>query len=384
MDLVTAIKETVSDVAIRNLAGHLGEDINGTKLGLDLGLGTFLAGVIKFSSTDKTGKGLLGVLNDGGHTGDILNNFEVFSGKPEKSKLLETIGENIVNHFLKDKREGVITKVAAHAGIKDSSSATLLNLAAPLVLGALGKMAREENLSGQELKAFLLEATPAVSAAIPSSLVHAFNLPRYRPEKNTSHSNAVKQLNRDASRKNWSMLLPWLLLLLLGVLIWYFSRPKEQPEKTFEPESPLSEIILPLDSTERIPDTVQTPAAVSPLPEPPHREEDKQEPVADQGEDPVEPDATPAGLTAVPASAFAPNSAEIVDENELSALRTALEQSRRKLVLTPLSRSGAVGVDRAYAIRDYLLDRGTELSRVEVTAPARGGNPSGVAWKINN
>lgn len=420
MDLLTTIKETVSDVAIDNLAGYLGEDINGTKVGLDLGITTFLAGVIKLASTDKTGRNLLGILNDGGHTGDILNNFETFSGNPEKSRLLETIGGNIVNHFLKDKSLGLSDKIALQSGIKNSSSSALLNLSAPLVLGFLGKTVREENMNAHDLKAYLAGATNEVSVALPSSLLHALNLPRYSRSKSSplSHHKAVKELNKDEKRKGekWSMILPWVLLLLVGIMIWYFTRSKGSTEP--EPLAQVEEqpdIFLPQDSTASVPVT-PLPAAkdtvkVKPAPEEKSKTEEpvekakateqnkatekpaeKDKPLSrrepetrkESPKEEVSEDNTPAGLTQVPATVFARNSAEVVSGSALNSLVSSLKQGRKKLVLTPLRGSGSVGVDRAYAIRDYLMDNGIQLSQVEITPAGRGRNSSGVAYKIHN
>ncbi|MCD8538700.1 MAG: hypothetical protein LRY55_02280 [Leadbetterella sp.] len=53
-------------------------------------------------------------------------------------------------------------------------------------------------------------------------------------------------------------------------------------------------------------------------------------------------------------------------------------------MLTPLRGAGSVAVDRAFAIREYLLENGVELSRVEITSAGSGKNSSGVAYKINN
>lgn len=398
MDLLASIKDTVSDKVTGNLAGFLGEDINGTKVGLDLGITTFLAGVIKFASTDKSGRNLLGILNDGGHTGDILNNFETFSGNPEKTRLLETIGGNIVNHFLKDKTEGLTDKIGAQAGIKGSSASTLLHLAAPLVLGFLGKTVRQENMSAHDLKAQLAGATGEVSASLPSTLLHALNLPKYTRSKSSplSHYKAVKELNKDEKRKgeNWSMILPWVLLFFVGAMIYFFSRSKKDPVPSAVTETVQPEIFLPLDTVSvsspepepAVVDTVRTPAVpkeqivekqvvekktpVSP------KEEPRKEEVAE--------DTTPAGLTQVPASVFARNSAEVIGSPALNQLLSSLKESRKKLVITPLQGSGAVAVDRAYAIRDYLLENGVELSQVEITSARKGSNPSGVAYRINN
>ena len=403
MDLVTTIKDTISDIAIENLAGYLGEDINGTRLGLDLGIGTFLAGVIKFASTDKTGRSLLGILNDGGHTGDILNNFETFSGKPEKARLLETIGGNIVNHFLKDKSEWLADKIAGQADIKISSSSALLNLSAPLVLGFLGKMVREKNMSAHDLKAYLGDATGEVSSVLPSSLLLALNLPKYSRGKSSplSHYHAVKELNKDEKRKNRGMVLPWVLLFCVGVMIWYFSRSKESAKPSPVAETIQPEIFLPPDTLETrsseppvsaaqvTPDTARVSAVPEPAGEKKPETVNRKEPENTSRKEPeTQPeeaeDTTPAGFSRVPASVFARNSAEVVSGSALDQLLASLKENRKKLVLTPLQGSGAVAVDRAYAIRDYLLENGVALSQVEIASPGKGRNPSGVAYKINN
>lgn len=400
MDLLTSIKDTVSDKVTGNLAGFLEEDINGTKVGVDLGVSTFLAGVIKFTSSDKTGRNLLSILNDGGHTGDILNNLEIFSGNPEKTRLLETIGGNIVNHFLKDKPAGLADKIAMQAGIKSSSSTALLNLSAPLVLGFLGKMVRQENMSALDLRACLTGATADVSAALPSALLNTLNLPKYSRAKNSplSHYKAVKELNKDEKRKgeNWSMILPWVLLFFVGVMIWYFSRSKEGAVPPAVADIVQPEIFLPLDTTSQSSAEALAPAAES-VPadtarpsELPHTEPTVQRPEKEsrKAPDPQTPsgdlseDTTPAGLTRVPASVFARNSAEVVSGSGLDQLLAALKDGRGKLVITPLRGSGSVAVDRAYAIRDYLLENGVELSRLEITSTRKGDNPSGVAYRV--
>lgn len=397
MDLLTSIKDTVPDTVTGNLAGFLGEDINGTKVGLDLGISTFLAGVIKFASSDKTGRNLLSILNDGGHTGDILNNLETFSGNPEKTRLLETIGGNIVNHFLKDKPAGLTDKIAAQAGIKNSSSITLLHLAAPLVLGFLGKTVRQENMSALDLKAALAGATADVSASLPSALLNSLNLPKFNRGKNSplSHYKAVKELNNDEKRKgeNWSMILPWVLLFFVGVMIWYFSRSKERVGVPAVTDTVHPEIFLPLDSTSgpasetSVPPAGTVPASVDTvrLPVVQNAEkENRKEPEAQNQQEEPSGDTTPTGMTQVPASVFARNSAEVVSGSVLDQLLASLKEGRRKLVISPLRGSGSMAVDRAYAIRDYLLENGIELSQVEITSTRKGDNPSGVAYRINN
>lgn len=418
MNLLTLIKNSTSDVTINNLANYLGEDLNGTKIGLDLGVNSFLASIIKFASTEKAAKSLLGILNDGGHTGDILNNIESFSGNTEKSKLLETIGSNIVNHFLESKAGGVSEKISEIGGIKNSSSSALLSFGAPLVLGALGKIVRERNMNAADLKNYLSYQGDEVSGMLPGTISNFLNLPKYTKASGTpfKHNQAVSDLNKDNERKgiNWGLILPWILLFLVGALIYYYTGFNKNPKSdkavnavtdTLHPEE-----FLPIDTLSKVDnkaktDTVKVVKPVTPKSIEPSVVTEKVEklkevtPKAEKKESPKVAPATPQasavkpkkesvksnipkGLSEIGGNAFSKNSAEITNSNSLKSLVNRLKEGSAKVTITPLSGAVSLGVDRAYAIRDFLLENGVALNQIEIGSAKSGNSGSGVAYKI--
>ena len=143
MDFLSLIKNYISEKALENLSSFLGESKSSVESGLTLSLNSFMAGLSKHSNSDLETNKIIKVLNDGGHTGDILNNFEGFSENDEKTQLLVTIGNNIVNHFIGSKSNSLIEKIADISDIKKTSASSLLSLSGPFILGFIGKNIKE-------------------------------------------------------------------------------------------------------------------------------------------------------------------------------------------------------------------------------------------------
>ena len=162
MDFVNDIKNSVSSATIENFSQFFGEKSSDVNSGLQLSLKAFMAALLKFSATDQDVNGILGILNDGGHTGEIFKNLENFSTNNEKTQLLITIGNNIVNHFLKNSSNDVVEKISKIAEVRKTSASSLLSLAAPLVLGYIGKRVKENNLDVSGLKNWFSDISDSV------------------------------------------------------------------------------------------------------------------------------------------------------------------------------------------------------------------------------
>lgn len=112
MDFLSKIKRTISTQTVENLANFLGEKTTDVDSSLGLSLNTFMAGLLKYAHSDVEVKNIINILNDGGHTGDILNNLEPFTNNFEKTQLLVTIGNNISAHFLGNKVPNLVEKIS--------------------------------------------------------------------------------------------------------------------------------------------------------------------------------------------------------------------------------------------------------------------------------
>jgi hypothetical protein len=417
MSLLINIKGSISDITINNLSRYLDEDFNGTRLGLDLGINAFLASVIKFTSNEKAAKNLLNILRDGGHTGDIFNSLENFSNDVEKSKLLEAIGENITNHFLNKNSFKVSGWISEMAGIKENSSETLLNFAAPLVLGFLGMTVRERNFNSLDLKNYLYKEGEEVRESLPMSVSNLFNLPKFTKAKpiGDKHNSAVTELNKDEQMKssNFGMILPWVMLSLVAASIYYFAsiKSKEQDKNhvisaldTIHPEEflPIDTFkLLELDSLgskkkddpfkeDSLKDKLTPPIVIDEevdsgnIKQPSTTQSFKPKPIKASERTGETPNNTPIGYSEVSSEVFRNNSAEVIAGSYLNNLMNQLKNSNRKVTLSPHRGAGSIGEDRAFAVRDYLLENGIASTKVEIGYSKAGNNSSGLSFKLKD
>lgn len=423
MSLLNQIKNSVSEITINNLSKLLEEDVNGTKQGLNLGITSFLASIIKFANTEKSAKSLLGILTDGGHTGDIINNFESFSGNIEKARLLETIGGNIVSHFLDTKGSNVSDKISELGGITKANANSLLNLSAPLVLGFLGRTVRENNFNANDIKSYLQSEGSEVSSALPMALSNVLNLPSFTKAKASpfKHNKAVSELNKSEEKKKsfeWGLVVPWILLGLLGLLIYYFTKTNyKQPDDKKDAVTAVTDTLhpedfLPIDTLKKemplVKETSPTkpienkPVIVNPEPVKPKAEvKPESKPVTKETEVPAKKPVektpvketakkapvrnnTPSGLSEISGAAFVNNSAEIKSGALLSSLVSQLKSSGKKITISPLSGAGITGSDRAWALKEHLSENGVPSSQIEIGSTKQGNNAAGVAYRLSN
>ena len=87
---------------------------------------------------------------DKDHDGGILDHVQDFLGNPESAN-----GSGILRHVLGRQQPRVTKGLAKQSGLKKNQMGALLKIAAPLVMGALGKEKRKQGLSTDALSSFL-------------------------------------------------------------------------------------------------------------------------------------------------------------------------------------------------------------------------------------
>ncbi|WP_411768808.1 DUF937 domain-containing protein [Winogradskyella sp. A3E31] len=97
------------------------------------------------ASTSQGAEGLLNALNSK-HDGSILDNLGgLFSGGVDQNVMND--GEKILGHVLGGKQQHVQTALSQKSGIDAGSVSQILKIAAPILMGMLGKQKRQNNVS---------------------------------------------------------------------------------------------------------------------------------------------------------------------------------------------------------------------------------------------
>ncbi|MDP5107271.1 DUF937 domain-containing protein [uncultured Polaribacter sp.] len=130
---------------VSGVAGSTGTDSSKTSSVLTMALPVLMKAMEKNSATPEGAAGLLGALS-GKHDGSILDNLGgLFGGGVDES--VKKDGEGILGHILGNKQKGIEQVIGQKAGLDAGSVANILKVAAPLLMGVLGKQKNEQNVS---------------------------------------------------------------------------------------------------------------------------------------------------------------------------------------------------------------------------------------------
>ena len=131
---------------LEKLTSQIGGTEGQVKNGLEAALPAMLAALNKNTGTEKGAEALNNALEK--HDGSILNNL---SGYLSNSDLKD--GTGILNHLFGNQTTNVANAISQSSGLDTNGSMKMLQMLAPIVLGALGQQKKENNLDAGGLNA---------------------------------------------------------------------------------------------------------------------------------------------------------------------------------------------------------------------------------------
>lgn len=140
MDLLNS---DLGKTLVSSASEQLGQDKNKTASVLSTAMPLILGAMKNNASTPDGAAGLLGALSNSNHDGSILDNLSGFLGNANELKE----GAGILGHVFSGKEQNVAQAVSAKSGMDLSSVMKLLQMAAPIVMGYLGKQSRANNVN---------------------------------------------------------------------------------------------------------------------------------------------------------------------------------------------------------------------------------------------
>lgn len=416
MDILGLIKDKLTDSVIEKVSGFLGE--NPEKIGpaLNSAVPIVLGGIIRNASNEEEAGKIMDVLKDGGHTGEILDDLPSLLGNFDKTQLLITIGSNIFNHFLGNKGNAIVEKLSSINGIRKTSASSLVGLAAPLVLGALGKVVGKEGLGVSDLTKLLSDQRESVFGALPPAIANQLNFKSAVSTTNSVKEEKHKDEQKPITEKSrvWSWI-PWVLISLIflaGIAYFWKYRKPIKPQTSTEntigvlPKQDSTDIndaaftnTLPTDSI-----NISTPIESSNIDTKPIEKEEVTKPAEKKVEETkireipkTETFEKPTSTASVSEQLknsnvwislntdFRKNSAEISSKGNLDEVANFLKSNRKsKAIIAGGSESTGrtLAEDRAYAVREVLLERGVSESQLSVQSSAVNDVTAKVVVKI--
>ena len=171
MNVITQmITQKVAGTAAGQLAQRLGISEGAAQTAVQLAVPVIVAALARNASQPQGAQDLhQAVASD--HDGSILDQLTSYLGNPQAAN-----GSGILGHVLGGERPAVESNLAQATGMDQNSAGSLLEMVAPLVMGAVGREQQQNGLDPNGLSQFLAQqqqaqpADPGLMGSISSML----------------------------------------------------------------------------------------------------------------------------------------------------------------------------------------------------------------------
>lgn len=223
-NLIELAKSHLTPDVILRASALLGESPSSTRSALETASSAIFAGVAGEASSTSGAQKLIHVIEEAGLRGPASSVTDRLGAKSGEELIAG--GEALIDRLFGGRLAPIVNAIASTSGVKTSSMRSLLGLAAPLVLGAIGSQVHARGLDAAGLGALLSEQKGAAAAALPSRIASALGLaPATRAEQ---HEAEPERAPRKSSRL-WPLLLV-IPAVLLGAFLLRKGRQPAAPE----------------------------------------------------------------------------------------------------------------------------------------------------------
>ena len=230
LNIIDLIKGQLGPALVSQASTNLGESESGISKAISGLLPAVVGGLANNASNPTILDSLTGAHNNG-----LLGNL---MGNTTNNSLISTV----LSAIFGDKVGGLVNAISSFAGIGNGSANSLLNMVTGATLGSVGKYAAENNLDRSGISSLLSDQKGIVSTLLPAGLSlaslglgnwfggddtvrTATGNVRHDEPKVDVHRAGETHVNVDRNDNNgggsiWKWLLPLILLLGVGYLLW--------------------------------------------------------------------------------------------------------------------------------------------------------------------
>lgn len=225
--IVESVMSFLGPQVVGPLASRLGESTDTVQRGLQSSSAAMLSGLA--AKADEPGfiSQIFGLITNPANDAGALSSFtsSLGSATTGTASSLTDLGSRFLSSIFGARESAVADAIGQTSGLPSSKAMSLLTMAAPLVLGALGSHVRENGLSASGLANSLKTEASGLQRFLPAGLLSSLTAsPAYVANQTAKAAGA-------ANRWLWPVIL--LAILLLGVL-WFFNRAKAPVTETVQ------------------------------------------------------------------------------------------------------------------------------------------------------
>ena len=142
--ILDLLNSDIGKSLINGVSGHTGQSKSKTSNLLTMAMPVLMQAMKRNANSSEGASGIMGALQK--HDGSILDNLgDLFSGGTINA--VSDDGEKILGHVLGNRQGNVQNALSQKSGIDAGSVGQILKVAAPIVMGVLGKQQRQSNVN---------------------------------------------------------------------------------------------------------------------------------------------------------------------------------------------------------------------------------------------
>ena len=147
--ILDLLNSDMGKTLIEGTSKQLGQDKSKTTSALSAALPLILGAMKNNAKTPEGASGLLNALGNDKHSGSILDNLgSILGGGGIDDNVLKD-GAGILGHVFGGREQNVANAVSKSSGLDAGSAMKILKVAAPFIMGYLGKEKRQKNVSNE-------------------------------------------------------------------------------------------------------------------------------------------------------------------------------------------------------------------------------------------
>ena len=170
MTLFGAFNEVLTPDVLAKIASYEDEPAEKTTKAVEGLVHTVFGGLLKRTTTEIGVNQLFSQLQKSGYDGSLTTDLSAVLKDATLTHTVITNGNEAISRLLPAMKSSIAGMISSYAGIRNSSSISLLGLTAAVVLDVLGRQVKEKKLNADGLAASLFDQREAFINAVPEGL----------------------------------------------------------------------------------------------------------------------------------------------------------------------------------------------------------------------
>jgi len=226
--LLDQARNAVSPDVVRTVSGLIGATPSTTGAGFATAIPTLLASIVTTASTPAGAHWVRSLISDGGYGGGTLDKLLGMLTGGRATERLMTSGRQLLASLFGNKQQDVTDTIARSANLSGPAARNLMCVAAPVVMGVLGREVATHELDWSAMMNYLAGQRASIASVTPPALARVLGLQAPTVSATVSEEERRYRDGLDFAEVGQGRLGAWLLPVLaalVGLAIVFVMHP---------------------------------------------------------------------------------------------------------------------------------------------------------------